>query len=125
MPDSTFGKPLLELKYVCWMNPWGIVENIPAHAEEIDVYILHVYKKGFNMNNKLEIKMCAVENMPAQEHDEAMQLVYETKWPLANRSKVTEKLIKEKVVTLKIDRQKLSAVGKDVALRLSVNASDG
>jgi len=65
MPNSTFDKPLLELKSVCWMNPWGIVENIPAHATEIDVYILHVYKSGFRMSNKLEIKMCSVDDMAA------------------------------------------------------------
>ena len=35
--------PLLQLKQVCWMNPWVIVENIPANAEEVDVYMLHAY----------------------------------------------------------------------------------
>ena len=41
--DSTFGLPLLHLKTVCWMNPWAVVEKIPAQAEKIDVFIYHIY----------------------------------------------------------------------------------
>lgn len=57
LEESTFGLPLLYLRSVCWMDPWAILEKIPASAEKIDVFIYHIYHNGFRMNNKCEIKL--------------------------------------------------------------------
>ena len=35
LTGATFGKQLLHLKTVCWMNPWAEVEGIPADATKL------------------------------------------------------------------------------------------
>ncbi len=54
---TIFGKPCLVLKSVCWMNPWAKLEcvPIPRPDSQIDIYIYHMYGKGFRMNNQLVI----------------------------------------------------------------------
>ena len=47
---STFGKPLLHLKQVCWMDPRVIVENIPEAWDTVNIDILHVRLANFNLN---------------------------------------------------------------------------
>ena len=69
--DSTFGLPLLHLDSVCWMNPWAVVEKIPANATKIDVFIYHIYHNGFRMNNTCEIKIAAEDEITEpREHEE-------------------------------------------------------
>ena len=50
---TIFGKPCLVLKSVCWMNPWARLECVPVPRPDskIDIYIYHMYDKGFCMNN--------------------------------------------------------------------------
>ena len=42
---STFGKPVLHLKTVCWMNPHAIVESIPIPDKKDNVVNLFFYHK--------------------------------------------------------------------------------
>ena len=56
--DSLLGMDCLFLKTVCWMNPWATIEHIPSDFKTLEVYIYHVYKKNFRMNNKCTISMC-------------------------------------------------------------------
>ena len=56
-PDSVFQKPVLYLKTVCWMNPWCVLEGIPAEASKISVFIYHAYGQRFRMQNTLNLKL--------------------------------------------------------------------
>ena len=39
------------------MNPYTVVEHIPADWAKVDVVVYHNYTNGFRMNNKLNIKV--------------------------------------------------------------------
>jgi len=54
----TWGKPVLKLKSVCWMNPYAIVENIPIPNREenvVNLFFYHKYGPHFRMNNQLVV----------------------------------------------------------------------
>ena len=53
--DSVFSKKCLHLKIVCWMNPFIVIEKIPADWDKLDVYIYHSYGKKFHMQNTVNI----------------------------------------------------------------------
>ena len=40
--DSLLGLKQVHLKSVCWMDPWGRIENIPGNVHEVDLYFYHV-----------------------------------------------------------------------------------
>jgi len=42
-PDSAFGKKMLRLRSVCWMDPKAFIEGIPASWSSIEVAIYHAY----------------------------------------------------------------------------------
>mmetsp|Transcript_23329 Transcript_23329/g.31212 ORF Transcript_23329/g.31212 Transcript_23329/m.31212 type:complete len:92 (+) Transcript_23329:420-695(+) len=47
--DSVFGKKILRLRSVCWMNPRAYVEHIPANWKQVDVALYHVYQRNWNL----------------------------------------------------------------------------
>ena len=49
-------KKILILKSASRMNPWAIIEGIPAKAKTIDIFVYHAYLNGFHMDNKCNIK---------------------------------------------------------------------
>ena len=61
--DSIFGKQILVLKTVCWMNPYACIEHIPADWAIVNVVIYHSYQNGFRMNNKLNIKLTPMSHI--------------------------------------------------------------
>lgn len=79
--DSIFGKECLRLKSVCWMNPYAVIEHIPASWDEIEICIYHVYEEGFRMNNKLEIKI-----LPMSKIEDTFEPIWDCKWPLKQKS---------------------------------------
>jgi hypothetical protein len=49
---KTFGKPVLYLNYVWWMNPWALVEQVPIPETNkkpniLSVFLYHKYEKKF------------------------------------------------------------------------------
>ena len=49
----TWGKPVLRLKTVCWMNPYAIVENIPIPDRKnnvLNLFFYHKYDQRFSMD---------------------------------------------------------------------------
>ena len=77
---SVFDKELLFCESVCWMNPWTVIEHIPADWSQIDVVIYHVYKNNFRMNNKCNIKVVPMSRI--NEESPPWTAVWSTAWPL-------------------------------------------
>ena len=77
--DSVFGKEILVLRY-CWgINPWTVVEHIPADWTEIDIVIYHNYGPKFNMGNNLSIKATPMSRINQKD---CFTEVWSTYWPL-------------------------------------------
>lgn len=51
MDDSIFGKKVLKLDSVCWMNPHAYIENVPADWDKISIAIFHYYFGGCYLPN--------------------------------------------------------------------------
>mmetsp|Transcript_39508 Transcript_39508/g.51717 ORF Transcript_39508/g.51717 Transcript_39508/m.51717 type:complete len:87 (-) Transcript_39508:335-595(-) len=49
--SSVFQRQVLELKNICWMNPWAAAESIPKRWESVDVALYHMYHDSFNFSN--------------------------------------------------------------------------
>jgi len=62
------------------MNPWTVIEHVPASWDKIDVSIYHAYGKRFAMENKLTIKLTPMSKI--NEKDCFADTIYETSWPL-------------------------------------------
>jgi hypothetical protein len=54
---STFKKVVLTLNTVCWMNPWALIENVPATQKYMKLFFYHVYGHNFRMSNYLNVGM--------------------------------------------------------------------
>ena len=114
--DSIFGEKILVLKFVWTMNPWTVIEHIPADWAEIDIVIYHNYLRGFNMGNKLSIKATPMSRINQKD---CFKEVWSTKWPLPSwEKKPKDQMIREHVTTLRIPqrlRQEPYAIHFEVA----------
>ena len=72
---------MLHLKEVCWMNPWAMVEGIPADAQWISIYILHIYGQSFSFDKGTCIIELAALPDNADENPE-FEAVKKVSWPL-------------------------------------------
>lgn len=54
-----FGKPMLTLNVVCWMNPWAMVEKLKIPSGDVEntlhIFFYHEYSEDFRMNNFLNV----------------------------------------------------------------------
>ena len=78
--DSVFGKQLLNLKNVCWMNPYTVVEHVPTDWAELNVAIYHVYKSNFSMRNTFKVKVAPMSRI--EEETIPWTEIWTTPWPL-------------------------------------------
>ncbi len=49
-----FGLPILHLNFVCWLSPWGLIENVkvPNQGENVfNLFFYHKYGRNFTMPN--------------------------------------------------------------------------
>ena len=80
------------------MNPFAVIEHIPASWDKIDICIYHTYEEGFRMNNTCEIKI-----LPMSRIEDTFEPIWDCKWPLpGHSSKPKNKMLREPITTLTI-----------------------
>ena len=119
-PDSVFGQKVLVLKKVCYMNPFTVIEHIPADWDKIDIAIYHSYLPNFKMKNNVIIKLLSMNQI---KRNDLFKQVSSTPWPLPNwQEKPKDLMIREHVTTLDVPANFRQT---EYALKLEVFAQGG
>ena len=113
---------ILVLKTVCWMNPWTVVEHIPADWTKLSIAIYHNYTQSFHMNNNLNVKIVPMSRI--EDEKIPWTQVWTTPWPLPGwQEKPRDQIIREHVTTLEVPEELRSS--GPYALHLEVHAASG
>lgn len=121
---TAFGKKILRLESVCWMNPRATIENIPSHWKQISVAIYHQYYDNCRLQDT-HVDLHA--QTMAQAHEEGKDsYVKLDRWSF-NKQEIAmhpkNQGIREHLVTLDVPAE-ICADGPYM-LKLVVNAASG
>ena len=121
---STFGKPLLHLRSVCWLNPYAIVENIPKSWQKINIAINHVYLHGFDMQSSfVRIWHCPMADIK-DKTKAPLTVLHNQEWPLPSaNSQPRNVLVSEPVITINLPDEQVFK--QSYLLKLEVFAESG
>ena len=85
------------------MNPYTVVEHIPADWAQVDVVIYHNYTRRFNMENKLIIRVTPMSRINEKG---CLTEVWSTAWPLPGwQKKPKDCMIREHITTLTVPEE--------------------